>query len=319
MPSWQSRLVVAYYRLQRVLHPPTGELDVATARADLEATAGGFKPAIDLQVTAANAGGVQAEWLVPPDVLSDRVVLYFHGGSYNSGSARSHRSLAGHVAHAAGARGLNVDYRLAPEHSFPAAVEDALASYRWLLDNDLTPDQIAVAGDSAGGGLVLALLVALRDEGQPLPAAGVCLSPWTDLAATGESWRSKARAELVCDPGALKKSAQLYLNGANPHTPLASPLYADLSGLPPLLIQVGTEEILLSDSTRLAEKARSAGVDVTLEVWPGMGHEWHFVYKLLPEARRAIKQIGTFVRQAYERQEGGYVGEEAYGRNRTGT
>jgi len=282
-----------------MLHPPTGELDVATKRAGVEAKAGGLKPAIDLQVTAVNAGGVQAEWLVPPDALAERVILYFHGGGYNSGSIRSHRSLAAHIAHAAGARCLNVDYRLAPEHPFPAAVEDALASYCWLLANDTTPDQIAVAGDSAGGGLVLSMLVALRDEGQPLPAAGVCLSPWTDLAATGESWHTKDKAELVIDPGALLKSAQLYLNGADPHTPLASPLYADLSGLPPLLIQVGMQEILLSDSTRLAEKAQSAGIDVTLEVWPGLGHEWQLVYKLLPEARRAVEQIGAFVRQAY--------------------
>jgi acetyl esterase/lipase len=300
MASWQCRFLKLYYRLQRLLHRPTGELDVSKERAKLEALAGKFESKIDVQHTPVTASGVPAEWLAPPNALAGYVILYLHGGGYTGGSVRSHRSLAANVARAARAKVLVVDYRLAPEHPFPAAVDDAVAAYRWLLTNNVAPHQIVVAGDSAGGGLALATLVALRDEDEPLPAAGVCLSPWTDLAATGESWHTKAKADLILDPGALLKGAQLYLGGVDPRTPLASPLYADLTELPPLLIQVATNEILLSDSTRLAEKARAAGVDVTLEIWPGLLHVWQFAGSAIPEAQRAIDRIGAFINASIE-------------------
>ena len=297
MVSWQGKLLKTYYRLQRFFYRPTGELDVENKRARLEALSKKAKPSNDLQYTAVIADSVSAEWVVPSDAFTDRVILYLHGGAYNRGSINSHRPLVANIANAAKARALIIDYRLAPEDPFPAAVEDAVIAYRWLLANNIAPNQIVVAGDSAGGGLTLSMLVALRDAGERLPAGAICLSPWTDLAITGESWSTKAKVELILDPEEVLKSAKLYLGNANPQTPLASPLYADLKDFPPLLIHVGTDEILLSDSTRFAERAQAAGVDVNLEVWEGMFHVWHFAANALPEGRRAINRIAQFIDQ----------------------
>jgi acetyl esterase/lipase len=174
-----------------------------------------------------------------------------------------------------------------------------MAAYRWLLQNGYELGHLAVAGDSSGGGLALALLIAVRDHGMPLPAAAVCLSPWTDLTVSGESYRTNARADIFLTRSYLLKSAQLYLKGADPCEPLASPLFADIHELPPLLIQVGSDEVLLSDATRLAERAKAAGVAVTLEVWPGMQHEWQFSASFVPEGRRAITRIGAYIGQAF--------------------
>jgi acetyl esterase/lipase len=272
-------------------------VDVEKDRAELEAMAKGFRSAADLRCDPVDANGVSAEWVAPPTISSDRVIVYLHGGSYYLGSIQTHRTLAGDIAQAAGARALIIDYRLAPEHPFPAAVEDAQSAYEWLLAEGIDPGRIVLVGDSAGGGLALALIIALRDAGRPLPAGIACISPWTDLACTGESWRSKARVDTVIDPEGLRKAAQQYLNATDPLAPLASPLYADLQLFPPLLIQVGSNEILLSDSTQFAERTRAAGVDVTLEVWDGMLHVWHFAARFVPEAREAINRIGEFVRQ----------------------
>jgi acetyl esterase/lipase len=224
-------------------------------------------------------------------------MLYLHGGGYVIGSLTTHRGLAGRLSQAAKARVLLIDYRLAPEHPFPAAVEDATAAYRWLLAHGCTPARLAIAGDSAGGGLTVATLVALRDAGQPLPAAGVCLSPWTDLEGLGESVTSKASADPIVQKEMLLRLASCYLGDADPRTPLAAPLYADLRGLPPLLVQVGTAEILLDDALRLAERAKAAGVAVTLEAWDDMIHVWQLFAPLLPEGQQAIARIGEFVQQ----------------------
>jgi len=190
---------------------------------------------------------------------------------------------------------LNVDYRLAPEHPFPAAVDDAVTSYHWLLENKINPEKIIVGGDSAGGGLAIALPLKLRAISVPLPAGIICLSPWTDLTCSGVSWIENQKIDFMLDLKKIRESAKVYLNDADPNTPLASPLCADLKGLPPILLQVGTEELILSDSTSFAEAARKAGVDVTLEIWDGMQHEWHFAAKYLPESRDALEQIGKFV------------------------
>jgi acetyl esterase/lipase len=191
---------------------------------------------------------------------------------------------------------LLIEYRLAPENPFPAALEDATNAYQWLLQRQKTSGQILLAGDSAGGGLAIALLLHLRDQGLPLPALGICFSPWLDLSMKGESYQTNARIECVVDAKELKQSALMYLGSTDECDPLASPLYHDLSGLPPLLIQVGSEEILLSDSTRFAEKAKLSGVNVTLVVWPGMQHEWQFVASLIPEGKQALSRLEGFIK-----------------------
>jgi acetyl esterase/lipase len=224
-------------------------------------------------------------------------MLYLHGGGYVVGSIATHRGLAGRLSQAAAARVLLVDYRLAPEHPFPAAVDDAAGAYRWLLAQGIEPARLVIAGDSAGGGLTIATLVALRDAGVPLPAAAVCLSPWVDLEGRGDSVTTKAAADPLVHKDMLVQLAAWYLAGADPRTQLAAPLYADLRHLPPLLIQVGTAEILLDDAIRLAEKATAAGVKVTLEPWEDMIHVWQLFAPMLPEGQKAIEGIGVFVRQ----------------------
>jgi acetyl esterase/lipase len=222
------------------------------------------------------------------------MILYLHGGAYALGSINVHRELLARLARATHMRVLAVDYRLAPEHPYPAALEDTAAAYRWALDAGCAPSRIVVAGDSAGGGLALATLAALRDAGAPLPAGTVCLSPWLDLALTGASIRTKASVDPVLSREALERYAGLYAGEHARTHPLISPLYADLRGLPPLLIQVGTDEILLDDAVRGAEKARAAGVRATLDVVEGMFHVFQMV-GVLPETRRALERIAAFV------------------------
>ena len=296
MVSWQTRALEAYLVIKRRLSDQSGELDVERERADVESMAKMFKPLGPIACEPVAANGVPAEWILPLGVRPERVILFLHGGSFNSGSIVSHRTLAGNVALAAEARSLLIGYRLAPEHPFPAAIEDALTAYQWVLAQGVAPRQLVVAGDSAGGSLVLALLIQLRDHRQPLPAAAVCLSPAPDLTFSSESWAFNARKDLMLDARKERKAVEIYLKGADPRGPLASPSFADLHGLPPLLIQVGSHELLLSDAERLAERAKAAGVDVTLEVWPGMQHEWQFAATFLPEGRRAIARVGEFVK-----------------------
>jgi len=301
MASWQSSVLKILFRLRDLL-PLRRQLDVQEERAAFEALAATFESLIAVECTGVAADGVPAQWIAPPGIPTDRTILYLHGGGYHAGSSHTHCALISSIAHAAGARALALDYRLAPEHPFPAAVEDALAAYRWLLGKGIPPERMAVAGDSAGGGLSLSLLVAARDAGEPMPATAVCLSPWTDLAGTGESWTANLGADLVIQRDKLLTSAEWYLGDADPRTPLASPLYADLRGLPPLLIQVGSDEILLSDAVGVAERAKVAGVTVDLEVWEGMQHVWQFSAKLLPEAGQAIERIGAFLSRAWEKE-----------------
>ena len=269
---------------------------VAERRTGMDAFFGSLGPASGASVDPVDAGGVPAEWVSAPDAEADRAVLYLHGGGYVVGSPASHRELAGRLSAAAGARVLVIDYRLAPEHPFPAAVDDATAAYRWLFEQGVEPAGAAICGDSAGGGLAVAALVALRDAGDPMPAAGVCLSPWVDLEGLGEAMTARAKLDLMVGREGLLESAAMYLAGADARTPLAAPLYADLQGLPPLLIQVGTSETLYDDSTRLEERARAAGVDVTLQTWEDMVHVWHLFAPLLPEGQQAIEAIGEFLR-----------------------
>lgn len=297
MLSWQARTLRSLLSAKNFLSPKLGAMDVERARANLEMAGEVVRPIIHIDHIGVLANGVPGEWVIPAGTGSERVILYLHGGAYNAGSTRSHRALAANIAYAARARALTIDYRLAPEHPYPAALLDALSAYQWLLDSGIRPEQIAIAGDSAGGGLSVALLAALRERGLPMPAAAVVLSPWTDLSASGESWQENARSDYMINGPKLREAARLYLKDASPQTPLASPVYAKLEGLPPLLIQVGSDEVLLSDSLRLAENARLSGVDVTLEVWDGMQHVWQFAASLLPEARQAIEKIGKFIHE----------------------
>ena len=244
-----------------------------------------------------NAGGVPAEWVSAEGSAADRAVLYLHGGGYIIGSVRTHRVLMAGLSQASGARVLGLEYRLAPEHPFPAPVEDAVAAYRWLLAEGYDAANIAVAGDSAGGGLTVSVMVQLRYLGLPMPGAAVCFSPWVDLEGIGESMIANAEIDPMVQQEGLAFMAQLYLDGCDPRAPLAAPLYADLQGLPPTLIQVGSAETLLDDSTRLADRTRAAGVDVRLDVWEDMIHVWHLFAPMLPEGREALAQAGEFIQR----------------------
>jgi acetyl esterase/lipase len=249
------------------------------------------------------------EWVAAPHARTDHVILYLHGGGYVSGSPRTHRALMGHLSRHTRARILALDYRLAPEHVFPSALEDAWAAYWWLLQQDIPPARIVVAGDSAGGGLTLALLLALREAGAPLPAGAICFSPWADLALTGASLHKNSATDYI-NAQVLRATAEMYLGGHDPRDPLASPLYADLHGLPPLLVQVGSAELLYDDGRRLAQRARRAGVDVHFEAYTGMVHVWQFMYLLEPKARQALRSAARFAHSVW--------GEEAYVRQNRG-
>lgn len=250
----------------------------------------------DVTCEKVDAGGVPAEWISAPGATADRVILYLHGGGYVVGSINTHRAMVSRIARASDARALAIDYRLAPEHPFPAAVDDALASYRWLLEQGYKPGRIVIAGDSAGGGLTIAALLAIRGAKLPMLAAAVPISPWADLEGTGDSMRTRAARDVMVTQENLAQSARQYYGANDPKNPLVSPVHGDFRGLPPMLIHVGDAEILLDDATRVAERARAAGVRVELEVWPDMPHVWHVFAKILPEGQQAIDKVGKFVR-----------------------
>jgi len=279
----------------------TKEISVELTRSALDELASMVSIPEDVKCEPVDAGGVPAEWITTPGVVDHHVILYLHGGGYIAGSIKTHRDLAARISRVSKARVLIIDYRLAPEHIFPAALEDATAAYRWLISTEkITPNNLIVAGDSAGGGLTIACLLKLREMGATLPAAAVCLSPWTDLANTGESIENKAKIDPFVTPEGLEFDAKQYLGEADPRNPLASPLYANLQGLPPLLIHVGGREILLDDSVRLAERAKAVGVDVKLDIWEDMIHVWHAFAAFAPESRDGINQIGEFIQKFFK-------------------
>lgn len=242
------------------------------------------------------AGGCQAEWIGHSRVASKPVLVYLHGGAYTLGSPRSHRHLAVAIGDSAGTSILSLDYRLAPEHPFPAAVEDSVAAYLWLLEAGVDPLEVVLAGDSAGGGLVIATMLSLVRTGTKMPAAGVCISPWVDLTCAGDSHVTNAGRDPILRTQELQYMADMYVGSEDPRNPLASPIFANLHGLPPLLIQVGSDEILLDDARGLARAARAAGVGITLEEWSDMIHVWHWYFAILKEGRQAIDAIGQFIR-----------------------
>ncbi|WGR93696.1 alpha/beta hydrolase [Bradyrhizobium sp. ISRA443] len=284
----------AIERLRAIYRGWSRETSVAQMRSDWDSAFAGCSVQVTCQ--SVSAGGVDGEWLVPSDAPRDKAILYFHGGGFRIGSIASHRDLIARIADTSGCRVLAIDYRLAPEHRFPAALDDALIAYRYLRDQGLRTADIAFAGDSAGGNLVLGAMLAARERGWPLPAAGALMSAWTDLAATGASYENRAEADPIHQRAMILALAKNYLGkDGDPHDPLASPLYADLAGLPPLLVHAGDRETVRDDSTELAARAKAAGVDVELQVWDGMIHVFQ-LFPEIPQAREAIASLANFLR-----------------------
>jgi acetyl esterase/lipase len=252
----------------------------------------------DISLETETHDGLPLEWSLASGSDPSRVLLFFHGGGYCSGSIASHRGMVTAAGRAAGARTLAVGYRLAPEHPFPAALEDAAAAYSMLLARGFSPHRIAIGGDSAGGGLTLGLMISLRDADRPLPACAWLVSPWVDLEMTGASMESKAPIDPLIQKSYLQELAGAYLAGADPKNPLISPLCGDLSGLPPLLAQVGSAETLLDDAVRIVARAGAADVPASLEIWPHMIHAWPLWADQLEAGRAALKSAGAFIRAA---------------------
>ncbi len=269
--------------------------DVLSARKRLDFFAGMVPTASHVDVRKDPVAGLHAEWLTPAGAPSNKLLLYWHGGAYVMGSCKSHRAFVSHVARAAGVRALLPEYRLAPEHPFPAAIEDAVGVYRALLEQGYEPANIAVAGDSAGGAISVAMLLSLRDAGDPLPGAMVLLSPLLDLSGQGESMLTRVDQDPWFKPEVVAHVVRHYCGDEKLTNPLVSPVYADASGLPPTLIQVGDDEILLSDSERFAENLRAGGVQVNVDIWPGMWHVWQMFIGLMPESRAAVEKLGGFI------------------------
>jgi acetyl esterase/lipase len=271
--------------------------DVHSLRRRWHAWARILWKASGVQVDHCEVHGLKAEWLVPNQAPERKVLLYLHGGAYIMGACVTHRQFVSHLARAAGVRTLLPEYRLAPEHPYPAAVDDAVGLYRALLADGYAAEDIVIAGDSAGGGLTMATLLSLRDAGDPLPAAACLLSPWLDLEGTGETMDTHAHRDPWFKPEDMRFVSSYYCEEEQFRNSLVSPVYGDLSGLPPIYIQVGADEILLSDSTRAAEKIKEAGGEVAIEIWPGMWHVFQMFVCLMPESCAATAKLGTYIRK----------------------
>lgn len=275
-------------------------LEIEELRAKYEEVATSFPTPTNAIIERVDALGVSGQSILAPGASELATIVYLHGGGYAMGSLNTHRTLAYNLSQASGFQVLQVDYRLAPEHPFPAALQDLVTTIKWLRQNGLPINRIGMAGDSAGGGLALATCLVLRDAGEELPAAVVCISPWTDLAGRGESMQSKASVDPLISSSMTEYFSNLYLEDEDACHPLASPLYADLSGLPPLLFQVGSDEILLDDSTRFIAKAEEARVEVELKVWEKMIHVWHLFAPILAEGQEAIAEAASFLQKHLE-------------------
>ncbi len=278
--------------------------NVQLARARLNFFGRYVPVASGVDVDMVEVAGLDAEWLTPSDALTDSAILYLHGGAYVVGSCDSHRHLVSHIAHAAGVRALLPEYGLAPENRFPGPIDDAVEVYRALLADGYDPDRLLIAGDSAGGGLAVATLLTLRDEGLPMPRAAFLLSPWLDLTASGETMESRSDQDPWFRADDIRVIARYYCDDDQRSDPRVSPVYADMHGMPPMHIQVGDDEILLSDATRLADKLRAAGVNVSVDVWQGMWHVFQAFLLVVPEAREAVRRMGRAMRQALGEDQG---------------
>lgn len=295
MPDRQQELgkVLEMFRVRSAMPRKT----VADDRANFQEMMSAFPLDDDIVCERVGVGGVPAEWITAPGAEEDRILLYLHGGGYVVGSTRTHGVMMSRMSRASGARVLGLDYRLSPENPFPAPVQDTLAAYRWLLSNGADPRKIVIGGDSAGGGLTVSALVAMRYLGEPMPVAGFCISPWTELEPNADSYETNAEVDPSVSRARVENLKELYIGDKDPRAPMASPLFADLKGLPPLLVQVGSIEVILDDSTRLAERAEAAGTDVELEVWDDMPHVWHLFAPILSDGQKAIEHVGDFIRK----------------------
>lgn len=296
MPALKS--IIFRYLLKRKLSKDSIDRPISDRRKSLDMLGANTSVAEGTQIEPTMVCGLPAEWIIPETDDGEHVLLYLHGGGYTIGSCASHRPLASQIAKVAGARVLLPEYRLAPENLYPAAVEDATAVYHQLL-RSYSPDNIAIAGDSAGGGLTLATLLALKEQNAPLPKCAVTISAWTDLLGTGHSMQTRATKDPWLKPDGVPEAAKFYYGSADPKDPKVSPLYGDFHGFPPLLMQVGDYEILLNDSTRVAQKAQDQGVDVTLSIWDGMWHVWHAFFDNVVESRQAIDEMGQFLKEKW--------------------
>ena len=304
MSSLRSRLFLFVLRNRHLLHgqlKPRAMIDWNTSiddfRRDVDKSSRLFGKVPDgIEVSSVDIDGLPAEWIVPTGVAKDKVILYFHGGGYVSGNCRAHRMHVAKIVKRSNIGALLFEYRLAPERPFPSAVYDSLKAYMYLLDQGVAPGRIAFMGDSAGGGLCLATLLALKDQKIPLPSAAVALSPWTDLACAGDTYTTNLDVEPLAPTESWTVFSHYYVGVNNdPQNPYISPLYGDLLGLPPILIYVGEYEVMLSDSIRFAEKAENAGVDVTLHVGKGLFHCYPVCAPLFPEATQAMEEISDFL------------------------
>ena len=283
-------------KIIRVVRPSRGIDYPATRKIlDIFGAVLSFLSLRSYNLAKVSANNVPAEWNTPENAVGQRVMMYLHGGAYVAGSLKSHREMVFRLASASRARALAIDYRLAPEHPYPAALKDAFNAYQYLLDMGTEATDITIIGDSAGGGLALALLQKLRSKEIPLPACAICLSPWTDLTGSGQTMRSNSKIDPMLTPQLLDEDARYYANGMDMKIPTISPLFGSFAGLPPILIQVGSDEILLDDSRRLVALAKNDGLEIELDIWPGMFHVWQMFFLLLSDARKAINKIGRFV------------------------
>jgi acetyl esterase/lipase len=298
MSSFRSRIVraVSSAYVNRV---DVEDIDIPGVRRLWNGLGRLLVPAFGVDIAKTEVGGLYAEWLTPKERMSGKVLLYLHGGAYVVGGCDMHRQMVSHLARAGHIRTLLPEYRLAPEHKFPAAVDDAVMAYRHLIETGTRPEDIIVGGDSAGGGLSVALLLALRDAGDALPAAAVLLSPFLDATGSGESMRTRADQDPWFQASDVPVIADHYCERHQRRFPLVSPVYADIEGLPPMFIQVGDDEILLSDSERLANECAAKGIDVELEVWPGMWHVFQMFVGKMPESRQAINKMGAFIQARF--------------------
>jgi epsilon-lactone hydrolase len=302
MASWQADVVSTVIRMIVKRRPEGSEEEVVNFIRSRLAAPQFLRyliaPVDSRAISAVKDGSVRGEWL-GLNGATRRTVYYLHGGGYVACSPQTHRAFTLALSRAADVRVFALDYRLAPENRFPAAVEDAVAGYRWLLDQGVDPQEIVIGGDSAGGGLTMATLIALRDAGERLPRAAFLMSPWTDMACAGRSLDANDKRDPMFYGAGVRFMAPVYLGGASPRDPLASPVYADLSELPPLLIQVSNTEVLLDDSTRLSDRAKQCGVNVNLRVWNDLPHAWPVMVAFrMPESLQALGEIAEFIKTA---------------------